>query len=497
MFTHARLGHYVPVTWLTHGLDFVLFGMEPRGYHLTSIAFHAADAVLLYLLCCRLGTGAPLVAALFFAVHPLRVESVAWVTARRDVVCGFFVLLCVHAYVSASHRSGRARVSWLAGAIALFVLALLSKGLAMALPIGLLALDLTALDRLPWGWRRDRLGVLAEKVPFVLLSAASAAVSLRAAGDILAPVGRTGLSARVAAAAYSLVFYLGKTIWPAPIAVLVPWDPAAAVGRMPYLACLIASVAGAVIVVVASIFGPRRVLARAILSAFLTYAAFILPVSGLWQAGPQLVANRYSYLACLPWAILAGSLLRRTGRTGVLCAAIVLAALAVRARAEVFVWRSGETLWVAAVRSAPGAWMPRYGLAYVYIGEGRWNDAAREVDAGLAKNPTVPDLMHLSALLKAASPDPLLRDGAMALSQARAVVAATGGADLWARATLAEAQAETGDFAGAAGTARDALADAGRRDAPEIALHLRAILALFEEGKPYRMGDPSASRAGP
>ncbi|MFN7975517.1 MAG: glycosyltransferase family 39 protein, partial [Acidobacteriota bacterium] len=132
MFTHARLGHYVPVTWLTHGLDFVLFGMEPRGYHLTSIAFHAADAVLLYLLCCRLGTGAPLVAALFFAVHPLRVESVAWVTARRDVVCGFFVLLCVHAYVSASHRSGRARVSWLAGAIALFVLALLSKGLAMA-----------------------------------------------------------------------------------------------------------------------------------------------------------------------------------------------------------------------------------------------------------------------------------------------------------------------------------------------------------------------------
>jgi len=168
MFT-VMSGHYMPLTWLTHGLDYVLWGMRPAGYHAVNVGLHALAAVIAYFVARRvlaaavgpvqagaLRAGAA-VAALIFAVHPLRVESVAWITERRDVLCGVFFLLAVLCYLRALDSGARRRWYWLA--VALAALALASKAMAVTLPAVLLLLDIYPLGRLgPGRWLRRTCG---------------------------------------------------------------------------------------------------------------------------------------------------------------------------------------------------------------------------------------------------------------------------------------------------------------------------------------------------
>jgi len=180
-FTTVLLGHYIPMTWLTFGLDYVLWGMKPVGYHLTSLLLYAANAAVLYLVASRMLArattlaGIPLrlgavAATLFFTLHPLRAESVAWVTERRDVLSGLFFLLTILTYVKTCEASGRRRSWLLAGSAGFYVLALASKGSVMILPALLLVLDIYPLRQLG---RRT----LIEKIPFVLLGVAGAAAT--------------------------------------------------------------------------------------------------------------------------------------------------------------------------------------------------------------------------------------------------------------------------------------------------------------------------------
>src|SRR5439155_706901 len=160
MFTSAKLGHYIPVTWLTLGLDYVLWGMNAAGYHLTSLLIHAGGALALYFLALRLFELArpeapPLdlrvgafLASLVFAVHPFRVESVAWVTERRDVVSGLFYVLTVLAYLKAVAGRERPRPGWYVASLGLFAAALLSKSIVVTLPAALVILDVYPLRRL-------------------------------------------------------------------------------------------------------------------------------------------------------------------------------------------------------------------------------------------------------------------------------------------------------------------------------------------------------------
>jgi protein O-mannosyl-transferase len=170
IWTTFHMGHYIPLTWTSLALDYVLWGMNPAGYHLTSVLLHTTNALLFYLIAerllkvalsiasadsfgLRLGAAA---SALFFAVHPLRVESVVWISERRDVLAGFFYLLTILFYLHAVGRSGDAtRVSarWYMGALASFTLALLSKATAASLPIVLLILDVYPLRCLGGSWR--------------------------------------------------------------------------------------------------------------------------------------------------------------------------------------------------------------------------------------------------------------------------------------------------------------------------------------------------------
>ena len=187
-------GHYMPLTWLTHGLDYVLWGMRPTGYHAVNVLLHAFAAVAAYVVALRVLAAAvgpepraacrfaAAVAALLFAVHPLRVESVAWITERRDVLCGVFLLLAIVCYLRAVEDGGPPRARWYWTAVALAALALLSKAMAVTLPLVLLLLDVYPLRRIgPSRWTRRE--VWLEKLPFVVLSVAASV-----AGHLVAPL---------------------------------------------------------------------------------------------------------------------------------------------------------------------------------------------------------------------------------------------------------------------------------------------------------------------
>src|SRR5436309_13698099 len=230
MFTTTHMGQYVPLTWITLGLDYLLWGMSAAAYHLTSLLLHAVTAVLFYFVSRHLiglATGRPdasataagaAVAALLFAVHPLRVESVVWVTERRDVVSGVFYMLTLLAWFRAVEREPRSR-RWYWASVALFACALLSKALTVALPIVLLVLDVYPLRRLGgaqgW-WTPSARRVYAEKAPFVALAAVAAVIALVAIVRLgnMAALERLSLSERVGVSAFSLTFYLWKTLVP-------------------------------------------------------------------------------------------------------------------------------------------------------------------------------------------------------------------------------------------------------------------------------------------
>jgi hypothetical protein len=259
MFTTFHAGHYIPLTWLSLGLDYLLWGLDPAGYHLTSLLLHAATALAFYFLARRLFRLAlppatspaalrwgAATAALLFAVHPLRVESVAWATERRDVLSGLFYVLALLAYLKmVEAEPGRRRGLHLAS-LALFVCALLSKSITVTLPVTLLVLDVYPLRRLggPAGWRAPRPWL--EKLPFFALSAAAAAVAFAA----LLPLGNArsvadmGLGIRTFLSVYGLAFYLFTTVAPLdlsplyPLSVTVTWMHFAVVAGITLVAVL-------------------------------------------------------------------------------------------------------------------------------------------------------------------------------------------------------------------------------------------------------------------
>src|SRR5207245_6222931 len=232
MWTTFHMAHYIPLTWMTLGMDYVLWGMNPVGYHLTSLLLHVTSAVVFFFLARRLltlalplasGRGHALTvsagfAALVFAIHPLRVESVAWATERRDVLSGLFYLLTLLSYLGACERGARGRRSyWLS--VALCACPLPPKSMAVSLPVVLLILEVYPLRRLggSLGWASaSARRVYVEKIPFVLLAAAASALALLAQLSSRAMVSVAHLSAldRLAVSAYGLSFYLWKTVVP-------------------------------------------------------------------------------------------------------------------------------------------------------------------------------------------------------------------------------------------------------------------------------------------
>lgn len=411
MFSTFHLGHYQPLSWLTFGFDYLLWGMNPFGYHLTSALLHALNALFFCLLCARLlqaaappapsGNGAQIYisaafAALFFSVHPLRVESVAWATERRDVLSGFFYLLAVLLYLPRPADSGtwalwRRRLP----AAAAFLLSLLSKSAGMTLPAVLVALDIYPLRRLspdPRRWfSREYRALWLEKIPFAALAAVFAALAYFSAdrSGVIVSYQQQGICSRAAQSFYAAGFYLWKTLVPLDLSPL--YRLPAGFGPSSWQAL---SAGAAITAVTAAAIALRRRWPAGPVIWF-CYLAILSPVLGLVKGGPQAAADRYTYLSCLGFAVLGGAGLRaglgaagRPFRTAsALLACLVISVLANLTWRQQKVWRDSESLWTQAVTVNPEADFPHGILGLVLDNQGRFEEAAAHYRKALDLNP--------------------------------------------------------------------------------------------------------------
>jgi tetratricopeptide (TPR) repeat protein len=281
-----------PLTWLSHMADVSLYGMNARGHHLTSLLLHAANAALLFLVLTNL-TGAvgrsALVAALF-ALHPLRVESVVWISERKDVLSTLFWMLAVWAYACYAKRpkpsGGRGALAY-ALALLFFALGLMAKPMLVTLPFVLLLLDYWPLRRLQAG---KLPGLLLEKTPFFLLAVVSSAVTfvVQQRGGAVSAMAALPLGPRVGNVFISYVRYLGKTFWPVDLSVLYPhprhWPVAEVGGAIILLTLISAWVVWR---------GARQ---PYLMVGWLWFLGMLVPVIGLVQVGIQSMADRYTYV---------------------------------------------------------------------------------------------------------------------------------------------------------------------------------------------------------
>lgn len=406
-WTTFHLGVYQPLAWMLLEVQSALWGLNPSGYHLTSLVLYALDTVVLFLLTEALlarcgsdseredGCTSALAAGLavgLFAVHPLRTEVVAWVSCQPYLPCALFFMLAILAYLKAVTAPTRRR-GGLAGACALFLAALLSKPVAVSLPAVLLILDVYPLRRLgggPGRWTGPAArGVWLEKVPFAAASVIFMGVALASRTTSAA---HAELTTRVVQACYGACFYLVKTAWPFGITAFYP-IPDQLDWRDPLF---LASVGGVVGLSLGAWSLRRRY--PGLLAAWLAYLIILAPNSGLVRYGDQIAADRYSFLALMGGVALAAAGFRRAWRAGPfetraaarlsaagLGAMVVLCALS---RAQCLTWRTTEALWSHVLRhGGAGSEMAHTNLGTVLIDQGRVHEAAAEFTVALRLNP--------------------------------------------------------------------------------------------------------------
>ena len=424
---HASNWH--PVTWMSHMLDIQLFGNKPGAEHLVSLGFHIVDTLLLFLLLRRM-TGAPwrsgMVAALF-ALHPLHVESVAWISERKDVLSAFFFLLTLGAYARYAEcrmQNGECRMqqpeagtalnasrftfhvsrftplpaaAWYVLALLFFALGLMSKPMLVTLPFVLLLLDFWPLQRFrpfdlashaSFPWR-----LLAEKAPFFLLAVLSSVVTFIAQRKGGAVSTSLSVGARMANAVVSYIRYIGKTFWPRNLSILYPhpghwpvWEVAASVVLLL-----------AICVVVILLARRRPYLAM----GWLWFCGTLVPVIGLVQVGIQSMADRYTYLPLIGlfimvvWGI-ADLMPARRWRTEVLAVGGVslLAACAVLTERQIRFWRDSATLFGHAVRVTRDNYLAYNNLGFYLSGLGKTAEAMENYRMSLKINPAYEDALN-------------------------------------------------------------------------------------------------------
>ena len=380
--TAREAANWHPLTWLSHMLDVELYGLDPAGHHRTSVALHAANAALLFWALARLtGRLAPsLAVAALFAVHPLRVESVAWVAERKDVLSGLCFVLALHAY--ASWVRDRKAGSY-AALVAATAAGLAAKPMLVTLPFLLLLLD---------SWPLGRRRALLEKLPLVLLALASSAVTLVAqtAGGSLRAWDTWPLGPRVANAALSYLTYLAKTVWPVDLACFYPHPAITGPGGLAGRAVLAAVVLGAA--TAGALLSARRF--PWITCGWLWYLGMLVPVIGVVQVGSQALADRYTYLPqiglliVLAFSLDAWTAGRPRLRRSLLGAGlVVLTTLSVVTRAQLHHWRDSRSLFEHALAVTKNNYVAHNNLGSALEEAGDLAGAAGEFERALAIRP--------------------------------------------------------------------------------------------------------------
>jgi tetratricopeptide (TPR) repeat protein len=411
-FLHEPHGaNWHPLTSWSHMLDVELFGLRPGAHHAVSLLLHVVNALLLVLVL-RALTGAwwrSLLVGALFALHPLRVESVAWISERKDVLSGLFFLLTIEAYRRWTLRPGAWRYALVCAGL---VLGLMAKPMLVTLPFVLLLLDVWPLGRLaglpasawapgatvappparglPWS------ALLREKWPLFLLAAASAVVTFlvqQKSGAVVA-AALIGPGRRLANALTAHAWYVAQTFWPRHLTVFYLLDRA-----VPAAALVLGAAAAAAGLAAVTVLAVRQARRRPYLAVgWLWFVGMLVPVIGLVQVGRQAYADRYTYLPgiglllIVAWGLgelVAGS--RRRRAAGVALAVVALAALAVATARQVARWRDTRTLFTYTLGFAPDNPIAHQNLGDVLLKEGRVEPAIAQYEAVLRVAPDFQD----------------------------------------------------------------------------------------------------------
>lgn len=389
-------GIWHPITWLSLALDYSQYGTKPWGYHLTNVLLHAGNTALLFLVWYRMTTAwwPSIALAALFGLHPMHVESVAWVTERKDVLSAFFWILAMAAHVRSARMGtlgARALVVVLGG------LAMLAKPMAVTLPIALVLLD-------HWPLARSSRRTLFEQVPLAVVALAVTMTSILVGGEAIDATS-IGIGARLANAIVSYVRYLGLTFWPVGLS---PWYPHPALEGPPLSIVGVASAAGLLIAITAAVVREAR-RRPYLLFGWAWFLVTLLPAMGLVQAGRQGMADRFAYLphvgvfAAVVWGMrdlpIWEPIARR--RTAAVVVMAILALLGGLSFAQTRIWQSNRTFWEYTARTSPYSFVAYQALGGVLFHEGRSADAFRVYRRAIKLRPGVPLAHERTGLLAA------------------------------------------------------------------------------------------------
>jgi hypothetical protein len=390
-FTTGYGSTWQPLTWLSLMLDAQLSQVKPAWFHWTNLILHIINTLLLFEIL-RATTGklwCSAFAAALFAVHPLHVESVAWVAARKDVLSTFFGLWAIATHVTYAERGGAARY---AGVVALMVLSLMSKPMFVSLPLMLLLMDAWPLGRLRDLASARRLVV--EKLPLLGISVGASFVTFLAesAGGAIAGVDELSIVQRCANGLVSYVRYLGKTLWPVDLSVLYPHPYIAGSGAQPWALWQIAGSALLLLAISGAVYLARR--RGYVVFGWLWFLVTSLPVIGIVQFGEHAMADRFTYVPLIGLFVLlawSGADLVRWWRVPEFAVTWVgtgvVAVLALVAWHQTAHWKDSETLFARAIAVTPNNSIMQYNYANSIKWRGDLDGAIRHYRLVIALNP--------------------------------------------------------------------------------------------------------------
>jgi protein O-mannosyl-transferase len=551
-FTHIHSMNWHPLTTISHMLDCQLYGLKAGWHHSTNVLLHTLAAILLFLALQQMtGTAwrSAFVAAVF-AIHPLRVESVAWIAERKDVLSGVFFMLTLLAYV---YYVRLPRVSRFLVVVFAFACGLMSKPMLVTLPFVLFLLDYWPLARIKGQlWKR-----VLEKIPLIALSAVSSIITFLVQKGAVGHTEELPILERINNAVVSYVLYIWQMIWPVNLAVFYPHPE----NRLPLweiVSCLVLLICATAVAIALRKRRPY------LITGWLWYLGMLIPVIGLVQVGWQGRADRYTYLPQIglyivaTWGVVDLTAFYRHQRTILSTAAtLVVAALTSSAWVQTSYWHDSESLFRHAAAVTTNNDVADNNLGIVFLGQGKVDDAIsllqRATDlrpdnspahenlakALLQKGRVTEALIHYRKLLDlqpdnvevhnivgtvlvqqgrvaegveewqkvlaiqpdngnatsnlawvlATSPDQSIRNGTKAVQLAEQAVRISGGRIALLFRTLAAAYAENGQFSEAIETAQRGIELANSQGNPGLATELQSAIALYQQRQPFR--DPS------
>ena len=456
-FLNFNMANWHPLTWISHAVDYALWGMNPVGHHLTNNILHAINTMIVVLLVVGLlqfskstegkdGNGArsddmgPIVgggvAGLLFGLHPLHVESVAWISERKDVLCTLFFLLSLSAYLKYIKTSteGKKSESWLLNrhylySLTLFFLALLSKPMAVTLPVVLLILDWFPLER-----TRSQAAfkhALEEKYPFFVLSLLSSIITIVAqkTGDAIVSLESTPFLTRVIVGAKALIMYLWKMIVPVDLSPFYPYPKDASLFSLEYLLPVLLVIG----LTAACLAAAKR--QKLWLAAWGYYIITVLPVLGLIQVGRQSMADRYTYIPSIGPFFLAGlgvSLIYGSGKKAALgkrgpslkavsagVAVVLIPVLIYLTLQQIGIWKNSVVLWTYVIEKENVRIPQVYNsLGVAYRDAGQYDMATKNYNIAIALNPAYSEAYYNRGIIytKEELPDNAVEDFTKAIA---------------------------------------------------------------------------------